>query len=64
MKTILRRLWLKYEEFDWRLLTIEQRREFFTQRPTDDNLLTYWDHLKGKRPAFQVRSRGIQITAQ
>lgn len=49
---------LKYEEFDWRLLTIEQEREFFYSTTYfDDNLLTYWDHLKGKRLRFKIRSR-------
>ena len=49
---------LEHEEFDWRLLTIEQEREFFYSTTYfDDNLLTYWDHLKGKRLRFKIRSR-------
>ena len=49
---------LECEEFDWRLLTIEQEREFsYSTTYFDDNLLTYWDHLKGKRLRFKIRSR-------
>lgn len=49
---------LELEQFDWRVLTIEQEREFlYSTTYFDDNLLTYWDHLKGKRLRFKIRSR-------
>ena len=49
---------LEHEEFDWRLLTIKQEQEFFyTTTYFDDNLRTYWDHLKRKRLRFKIRSR-------